>query len=230
MSWPTTSGPSGSGIGAQSGYSGSATSSLSGPLRRILAAPMAGLNLLRQTNWRLVAATFCAAAILHICTTLAAPGLASAPPFERIAGLLPVNSMQILPPVTAEAQPLPFMAPDARYAICRFDTSKGTVALTATLPGPGWTLALHSREGDNFYTAVAQPERQSQVALMLIPSDERFAGLTPEAKGVASKEDISLTLVAREGVAILRAPEMGLAFKDIQDAGLARAKCGLKRG
>ncbi len=63
---------------------------------------------------------------------------------------LPINNMQILPPVSPEAQPLPFMGTDARYAVCRFDTEEGAVALNATLPGPGWILALYSPEGDNF--------------------------------------------------------------------------------
>ncbi len=139
-----------------------------------------------QANWRFIATTFCAAAILHIVATLAAPEIAAAPPYSRLRQMLPLNTMQVMPPITADTQPLPFMAPDARYAMCRFDSSNGTVEVTASLPGPGWSLSLHSKEGENFYTAVAQPGRRTDVSLLLIPTDERFTGLTPEAKGKSS--------------------------------------------
>lgn len=187
------------------------------------------LERLKRINWRLVAATFCAAGILHICVTLAAPELANAPPFSRLVRLLPVNIMLVLPPISADNQPLPFMAPDARYAMCRFDASNGAVEITATLPGPGWTLALHSKDGDNFYTAVAQPGRKTDVALLMIPTSERFTGLTPEAKGKSSVESTSLTLVARRGVAIIRAPDMGPAYGSRNEAELGRARCAVKK-
>ena len=184
---------------------------------------------LKRANWRLVSATLCAVAVLHLSTTLLAPGIASAPAFRRLSRVLPVNAMLILPPVTADAQPLPFMAPDAQFAMCRFDTSQGTVAITATLPGPGWTLALHSTEGDNFYTAVAQPGRKTQVSLLLIPTDERFTGLTPEAKGKESVESVSLTLVARQGIAVLRAPDMGISYRAQNLSDLGKARCSLRQ-
>lgn len=185
-------------------------------------------TIITNTNWRIIAATFSAAAILHIGATLAAPEIASAPAYARLS-LLPVNAMQVIPPITAETQLLPFLSPDARYAMCRFDSSNGTVVITATLPEPGWTLSLHSKEGDNFYTAVAQPGRTTNVALLLIPTEERFAGLTPEAKGKSNEESVSLTLVASEGVAVLRAPDTGHAYRARNDAALARAKCGTRK-
>lgn len=190
---------------------------------------MIGLDRLKRINWRLVGATFCAASILHIMATLAAPQIVAVSPFERLARKLPVNTMQILPPVTANTQPLPFMAPDSRYAMCRFDSTSGQVQIAAVLPAPGWTLSLHSKEGDNFYTAVAQPGRSTEVSLVLIPTDERFTGLTPEATGKQGQESRSLTLVAPEGIAIVRAPDMGHAFRSLNEAELARARCSGKR-
>ncbi len=182
-----------------------------------------------QANWRFIATTFCAAAILHIVATLAAPEIAAAPPYSRLRQMLPLNTMLVIPPITADTQPLPFMAPDARYAMCRFDSSNGTVEVTASLPGPGWSLSLHSKEGENFYTAVAQPGRRTDVSLLLIPTDERFTGLTAEAKGKNSVESASLTLVARDGIAIVRAPDMGQAFRARNEAELARARCSGKK-
>lgn len=191
---------------------------------------MVWLNRFADINWRFLGAAFCAAAILHIILTLAAPEIAAAPPYTRLRAILPANKMIVLPPITADTQPLPFMSPDARYAMCRFDSTKGPVTITASLPGPGWTLSLHSREGENFYTAVAQPGRTSNVSLVLIPTDERFTGLTPEAKGRSIAVDSALTLVAPNGIAIVRAPDTGLSFRAINEAELARAKCEERRG
>ena len=77
--------------------------------------------------------------------------------------------------------------------------------------------------------SVAQPGRATEVSLLLIPADERFTGLTPEAVGKGNIETRSLTLVAREGIAILRAPDLGQAFRARNEAELARAKCVGKR-
>ena len=86
--------------------------------------PMRLLSLLRRIELRAVLAALVAVAILHILATLAAPHFASAPAVARLAEALPLNSMKVLPPVGRSSQPVPYLAPDARYAMCRFDTTK----------------------------------------------------------------------------------------------------------
>jgi uncharacterized membrane protein len=187
------------------------------------------LAVLPRINLRLVAAAFCAVAILHIIATLVAPELAPSRAYELVSRDLPLNTMQVLPTVTPSSQRLPFMAPDARYAMCRFDTKNGSVALTATLPGPGWILALYSTAGDNFFTSIAQPGRRTDVSLLLVPSDDRFHGLTPAAAGTASGQEPSmLTVPAQSGVAIVRAPEQGQAYRARNLAELKRARCAFR--
>jgi len=187
------------------------------------------LDMLPRINLRLVAAAFCAVAILHILATLVAPELAPSRAYEQISQEMPLNTMQILPPVTPSSQRLPFMAPDARYALCRFDTKDGAVSLTATLPGPGWIVALYSTAGDNFFTSVAQPGRRTDVSLLLVPSDDRFRGLTPEAKGASTRPDEPvLTVPAQTGVALVRAPEQGQAYRARNLAELKRARCAFR--
>ena len=183
---------------------------------------------MRRLNWRLVGLATSAIVVLNIVATLISPEIASAPAISRLTRALPANKMQIVPPVTAEQQPLPFMAPDAQYAMCRYDSSQGTVSISAILPDAGWTLALYSNDGDNFYTAVAQPGRATHVALELIATDERFAGLTPEAQGKVATEQNYLTLVAKRGIAVLRAPDMGYSFRAQVQADLAKAACSVK--
>jgi uncharacterized membrane protein len=186
-------------------------------LRKLLPSASAGV----------VLSALVAATILHILATLAAPRLAPSPAYRRLAELLPPNTMQVLAPIAPGAQPLPFMAADARYAVCRFDTTKGGVRINAGLPGAGWSLTLYTDKGDSIYTAVAQPGRRTDVALQLSTADERFAGLTPEAAGGEVKLDRSLSLTAKRGLAILRAPDQGLAYRAANEAELKRSVCAV---
>lgn len=171
-----------------------------------------------------LAAVF-AVAILHVCTTLAAPRMALSSAYDRLAPALKTNSMVIFPAITPETQPLPFLAPDARIAICRFDTRRGKVALTAVLPGPGWTLTLYDPDGIATYTAVGRADRSTDVSLLLVPDDDRFMGLSPEARGLRSPRTTQLQVQARKGLAVLRAPDAGYAYRAKTEAGLRRANC-----
>jgi uncharacterized membrane protein len=181
-----------------------------------------------RVQFRVIALALFAVLILHILATFAAPRLAPSTAYSRLAELLPVNSMQILPPIAPGAQPLPFMGPDSRYAMCRFDSTKGPVQISAVLPGAGWSLSLFTDKGDSLYTSVAQPGRRTEISLVLVTSDEKFAGLTPEAAGQSVKEDRSLSLPAKRGIAILRAPDQGLAYKALNEVELKRSLCGVR--
>lgn len=186
------------------------------------------LDMLPKINWRLIAAALFAVGILHILATLAAPELAVSRAYDRMAAGLPVNSMTLLPPITPNTQPLPFLSPDARYALCRFDTSDGAVALTASLPGPGWILALYSPEGDNFFASVAQPGRRTEVSLLLVPAADQSL-LAPLSIDASKSGDSSLTVAAQKGLAVLRAPDQGQAYSARNLAELKRARCGFRK-
>ncbi|WP_295559250.1 hypothetical protein [uncultured Hyphomicrobium sp.] len=179
-------------------------------------------------NIPLAAAALFAAGILHILATLATPHLIPTSGYGRLAGDLPENSMQILPVVAPDAQPLPFLSPDARYAICRFDTRDGAVSLTAMLPDPGWVLALFSPAGDNFFTSVASPERRPEVSILLVPGDDTWRG-GAQGAGAAVVQENTLTIPANEGIALIRAPDRGEAYRPRAMAELKRASCRYRR-
>jgi len=181
-------------------------------------------------NVPLVAAALFASGILHIVATLAAPHLTPTSGFGRLAGGLPANAMQFLAPITPDAQPLPFMFPDARYAICRFDTADGAVNLSAVLPEPGWVLSLYSPEGDNFFNSVASPGRQPEVSILLVPGEDAWRGEGITAPGAAVTQSATLTITANEGIAVIRAPDKGEAYSARAMADLKRARCKYRRG
>lgn len=180
---------------------------------------------LRRFDLRLALAALFSIIVLHVATTFAAPSTALSSAWDRLAPGLKSNTMVVFPPVTPDAQPLPYLAPDARVAMCLFDTRSGKVALTASLPGPGWTLTLYDRKGIAIYSATGRPDRPTDVSLLLVPDDDRFMGLTPEAQGLRSPRITQLQVQARKGIAVLRAPDAGYAYRAVTEAELNRASC-----
>lgn len=178
-----------------------------------------------RPNLRLALAALCAMGILHIGVTLTAPVFSDATAYARLEPILPINTMQVLPPVTPDAQPLPFLTPDVRYAMCRYDSTGGPVTVTAVLPGRGWSLALHTPDGDNVYAATGRNDRSITLRLRIIPTGQRFFGASPEAFGRPRPTARTQTVESTRGIAIIRAPDKGQAYQHIIEAGLTRAAC-----
>lgn len=181
---------------------------------------------IRHPHWRFIFAALIAAAILHICATMAAPYLTGESAYSRLAPALPINKVRILDPVAPGAEPLPFFAPDARYAVCRFDTGKGPVSVAATLPADvGWTITVHAPNGNNLYAAASNPNQATPILLMLIPSSEQFLGVTPEARGIARSTQPPQAISAQQGIVIVRGPQKGLAYTHVVAAQLKKLAC-----
>lgn len=177
-------------------------------------------------KWRLVAAALVAVGILHILATLATPSLTGASAFARLKpALKDANKMVVLPPLAPDKQALPFLSADVRYAICRYDTSRGPVAVKASLPDAGWSLSLYTPEGDNFYVATGATGQTTDLSIVLVTSDERFMGLTPEARGLPASRQASVTTSTRQGLVVLRAPDKGRAYRAQIEAQMKTASC-----
>ncbi|MCZ7595245.1 MAG: hypothetical protein M5U16_10265 [Hyphomicrobium sp.] len=181
---------------------------------------------LSRANWQLILAAPVAAGILHICATLAAPHLTAASAYSRLAPGLPVNRMQVLNVAAPGAEPLPFMSPDARYAMCRFDTSGGPVTVSSTLPpDQGWTLTVVTPQGDNIYATASVPSRPTPVSLVLVPSEEAFLGVTPESRGIARDVQPPTAVSATKGIVVVRGPDKGFSYQRQVEAVLKDAHC-----
>jgi uncharacterized membrane protein len=188
-----------------------------------------------MTKWRPTATTARRAAIaltlagiVHILVVFAMPVMTGSNTFRKFAGSLPANRMDLLPPIAPGQQPLPFMSPDSRYAVCRYDTSAGPVAVSVNLPDIGWVLALYSLEGDNFYHVVGQSSRRTTLSLLLVPPSEQVVGTPAEAQ-TATPAGAPVTVAARQGLLFVRAPERGAAYRQDVEAELKKARCTLRR-
>lgn len=192
--------------------------------------PVSLRDRLSDANWLLILAAPVAAGILHICATLAAPYLTADSAYSRLAPALPVNRMRVLGEVAPGSEPLPFLSADARYALCRFDTSAGPVSVSAMLPpDPGWMLAVMTPQGDDIYVSASTPGRLTPVTLALVPSEEHFLGVTPEAHGIARETDPPVSLAAKTGIVVVRAPDRGAAYQRATEASLNTARCSASK-
>lgn len=185
--------------------------------------------LLRLPSLNFLFTIFFSSLVVHLITTICYGFFSSSSAYDRLEPVLKKNTMTIFPPTTSEEQLLPFVSSDTHLAICRFDTSKNNVTLTAILPEPGWSLVLYDTKGVTLYSDVANPYASSQVDLYLVPDDERFLGITLETQ-IATKTFNKILIKADEGLAVLRAPDAGYAyFKHTQEL-LKKAGCGEDKG
>ncbi len=170
-----------------------------------------------------------AGGVIHILATFAVPMLGTGSAWNRLARFVPTaNRMTVLAPQSPASQPLPFLAPDMRYAICRYDLSIGPVLVTAMLPDVGWSLTLYSPQGDNFYAVPAQELRQTELSFQIIAASDRLVQLSPGVR----KADVDLSQVTspgREGLVVVRAPIKGIAHQAEAERILRTASCQQSR-
>lgn len=166
------------------------------------------------------------AGIVHITSTLAIPYMSPATGYERLATGLPVNAMRVMPPATPGAELLPFNDPGLQLAVCPFDLAAGTLTVNATLPEPGWSLAIYTPLGDNYYAISAASLRQPDVTLVIEPSRATLLNLF----GIGTAPNFDPSRIAApesSGIVIVRAPRKGDAYEPRVAAELARAKCAI---
>ncbi len=162
--------------------------------------------------------------IVHIATTFSITALGTGSAYRTLRPVLPANELVVLPAQAPGAQLLPYLAPDMLYALCRFDLSRGPIEIAARLPEAGWSLALYTRQGDNFYATPGQNLKPTVAAFVLVPASDRLLNLQPGVR----KTDVDVNQVTSpdaEGLVVIRAPLKGVAFEAAVQQELKRAKC-----
>jgi uncharacterized membrane protein len=179
---------------------------------------------MREVGWRTVLGALLLAGVIHITATMAVPLISSGHALGRLRDTLPANRMVLLPPPAPGNQPLPFLTPDALYAMCRYDISVDSLMVTAAMPQAGWTLSLHTPQGDNFYVMPAQETRRGDIALTVVPSAERLGEFAAAPRRLSAQET-QVASPSWEGLVVVRAPLKGLAWRAETEAALRRAAC-----
>ena len=184
-------------------------------------APPAAKAAMGWISWRTLAAAVLLGGIVHILATFVAALSSTGQAYRQLADRLPANSMTVLPLQAPGRQILPFLQPDMLYAMCRYDLSGGSVAVSASVLDAGWALSLHTPDGRNLYVLPGQPRRRTDVSFVIIPTG-------PDVPAPSRREGAADTQIASptiEGVVILRAPIRGLAWMAETEAALQTARC-----
>ncbi|MFO7478580.1 MAG: DUF1254 domain-containing protein [Methyloceanibacter sp.] len=165
------------------------------------------------------------AGLIHVVAVLMLPSLAPRNAQARLAALGPANTMIELPAASPGRQAMPMMAPDVRYAFCRFDLADGPVRLRAAVPDELWLVALYTPEGENFYSVVGADMKRPEIDLIIVAADQ-----TVEEAGVDapewSDEIIVVNAPANEGIALIRAPLAGPSRASQAELALRATSCG----
>jgi uncharacterized membrane protein len=179
---------------------------------------------LTEVGWRTLVGAALLAGIIHILATFAVPLAFPGTAFAKLRDTLPANRMVILPPPVPGKQALPFQTPDALYAMCRYDVSVDSLAVKATVATAGWTLSMHTPQGENFYVMPAQQLGSGEVSLTVVPGADRLNEFAFAQRRVTLNES-SIPSPSWEGLVVVRAPLRGLAWRAETEAVLRRASC-----
>lgn len=173
---------------------------------------------------RSIVAALLVGAILHICATLVQAHLLGGPsPFDRLDPKVPLHQMVTLAPVTAQTQLLPYQLPDTAYALCRFDTRTGAVAVRASLLGQASAFAVHTDDGGTAYSVVGQPGRRIDVAILIVAAGDEFVPMPRGAPGAESL--LTVPVPTRRGIVVVQSTAAGTAYRAAATAEVATASC-----
>jgi len=167
-------------------------------------------------------------AIIHLVTILTLPHLSEHKAWDRIGNAYPINAMTILPPISPDAQPLPFMAPDIRYAICRYNVKDKPLVVRTTLLNENWSIAVFDKLGDNVYTVSGANLRSNNVdiKISLAENDKLKFGIR---QNQFIDSGIPVKVNAPEGLVMVRAPVLSKAYTDQAITHLRMASCKIAK-
>lgn len=164
------------------------------------------------------------AAFIHIVAVLSLPYLAPKNAWARVSALSEPNRMFVLPAASPSHQSLPLMAPDVRYAICRFNLTDGAVRLSTQILDGLWSITFYTPSAVNFYAITGQELKRNRIEIII--STENELGVKAGASLLDEIEDLVVVdSPVREGIAVIRAPLLGPSYAAQTEAALRRSAC-----
>jgi uncharacterized membrane protein len=165
------------------------------------------------------------AGLIHVAAVLALPILAPRNAHARLAALGPANTMIQLPPAVPGHLAMPMMAPDMRYAFCRFDLSNGPIRLNAAVSDELWLMALYTPDGENFYSVGGTDMKRRKIDLVISTEDQTVEEASADAPE-SSDSVIVVNSPVTEGIALIRAPLVGPSHAGRAEQALQASSCG----
>jgi len=165
------------------------------------------------------------AGLIHVVAVLTLPMLAPRDAHARLAALGPANTMIQLPAAAPGQQVMPMMAPDVRYAVCRYDLSNGPVRLRAEIADELWLVAFYTPLGENYYAVIGADMKQPVIDLIIATKDQTVAEVGVDAPEAFDNVVVVSSPVV-EGIALIRAPLAGPSRGAEAERALKATYCG----
>ena len=175
-------------------------------------------------SWGTVLAGLIVAGAIHIAVVLGVPQLATNNAWTRLHGIGKEHEIKLLPVAAPDAQTLPMMSPDIRYAICRYDLTKAPLRVSTPLPDGTWTIAFYTPLGDNFYTIRGSDIRRDQVQVVVYGQNQEIIEPPDDAQAIPENEIVVRAQEAK-GLIVIHAPIRSRVFADLTDEQLRKARC-----
>jgi len=165
---------------------------------------------------------------IHLLAVLSLPHLAPKSAWARVSALSDPNRMVVLPAASPAHQSLPLMAPDVRYAICRFNLDNGPVRLSTQILDGLWLITFYTPSGENFYAITGRELKRNQIEIIISRKNE--LGVKAGASLLDEIDDLVVVdSPVREGIAVIRAPLLGPSYVAQTEAALRRGTCSTQR-
>lgn len=167
-------------------------------------------------------------AFIHLVAVLSLPHLAPKSAWARVSALADPNQMIVLPAASPAHQSLPLMAPDVRYALCRFNLDSGPVRLSTQILDGLWLITFYTPSGENFYAITGRELKRNQIEIIISRKNE--LGVKAGASLLDEIDDLVVVdSPVQEGIAVIRAPLLGPSYISQTEAALHRSTCSTHR-
>lgn len=177
-----------------------------------------------ELSWYPVIAALILAGTIHVGAVLSLPYLAPDNGWTRLSALGETNRLVVLPTASPAHQSIPLMAPDVRYAFCRYDLNAGPVRLSTRILDDLWMIAFYTPRGDNFYAISGGDIQRNKVEIIISSQSEQASELDRE-----SDEDrdhvVVVTVPNKLGLVLIRAPLSGASYDTRTESALRAASC-----
>lgn len=177
-----------------------------------------------RISWFAVLLALIMAGLIHIATVLGLPQIAPRNAWNRLSSLAEPNKLVVLPAASPAHQSLPLMAPDMRYAFCRYDVTRGPVRISTRIIDELWMIAFYRPSGANFYTISGGDINREKIEIII--STESNAVLDAETEALYDSDDVVVvTAPENTGLAVIRVPLAGVSYAGRAEQALRQATC-----
>jgi uncharacterized membrane protein len=164
--------------------------------------------------------------IIHLASVLALPAIATKDAYSRLSPTTSLNAVSMLPPVSPDSSPIPYLDPSFAVAVCRYNLSTGPLKLTLPVSQAYTSVSFYTRNEVAYYAINDRSAGRRVIELTLMTAEQHAQ--VPDDEDVTAADRLIIDSPTVTGLILLKAlaPEPGLMPQ--ARAALARASCAVQ--